>query len=206
MLSGAAPPARASSAVGTSCHTHDAAQHSARMLRCLQLPARQLAVPLSLCRAAAASDGTASTPGRRRRRAVTEPREAGAPSSTYSTAPAEEVAAPQAAACSKSRGGTSSSKRHPRRQPSPTPPPAAVEFGPQPSVPGLERARAWVVFSDLHVSQASLGTALEVLQRVHQEARQRQAGVLFLGALLHWGLVRQTLGAADGVLQATADC
>lgn len=58
---------------------------------------------------------------------------------------------------------------------------AGVSFGPLPAVPGLDSAAAWVVFSDLHLSHRSVGTALEVLQRVHEEAQSRNAGVLFLG-------------------------
>ena len=44
------------------------------------------------------------------------------------------------------------------------------------------KVRQWVVFSDLHLSHKTLGTVLEVLERVHQEASQRDAGILFLGA------------------------
>jgi hypothetical protein len=38
-----------------------------------------------------------------------------------------------------------------------------------------------VVFSDLHVNSKTLQPCLDVLRRVHEEARSRQAGVLFLG-------------------------
>jgi hypothetical protein len=48
-------------------------------------------------------------------------------------------------------------------------------------VPGQDAAKSWVVFSDLHVSTKTLQSALDVLRRVHEEARSRQAGVLFLG-------------------------
>lgn len=37
------------------------------------------------------------------------------------------------------------------------------------------------MFSDLHVSHKTLDTAVAVLRRVHEEARSRGAGVLFLG-------------------------
>jgi hypothetical protein len=43
----------------------------------------------------------------------------------------------------------------------------------------------WVVFSDLHVSRSSLRTCLEVLDRVHKEAKKRDAGVIFLGDFWH---------------------
>lgn len=40
----------------------------------------------------------------------------------------------------------------------------------------------WVAFSDLHVSHKTRATALAVLERVHEEAAKRGAGILFLGA------------------------
>jgi len=46
-------------------------------------------------------------------------------------------------------------------------------------------ARVPQVFSDLHVSKRTLQTCLEVLARVGREARERNAGVLFLGDLWH---------------------
>jgi len=57
-------------------------------------------------------------------------------------------------------------------------------FAPEPHIPGQDRVKAWVVFSDLHVSTKTLGSCVEVLRRVHEEARRRQAGVLFLGEAL----------------------
>lgn len=39
----------------------------------------------------------------------------------------------------------------------------------------------WVAFSDLHVSHKTRATALAVLERVHEEAAKRDAGILFLG-------------------------
>lgn len=44
------------------------------------------------------------------------------------------------------------------------------------------KVKQWVVFSDLHLSHKTLGTVLKVLERVHQEAVHRDAGILFLGA------------------------
>jgi DNA repair exonuclease SbcCD nuclease subunit len=43
----------------------------------------------------------------------------------------------------------------------------------------------WVVFTDLHCAPSTLDTTLEVLERVHQLAVERQAGVLFLGDWWH---------------------
>ena len=48
----------------------------------------------------------------------------------------------------------------------------------------------WLAFSDLHVSHKTRATALAVLERVHEEAARRGAGILFLG-----GWRRQPLGA-----------
>lgn len=45
----------------------------------------------------------------------------------------------------------------------------------------FNQVERWVVFSDLHVSRKSLEPCLEVLQKVHQEAQARDAGILFLG-------------------------
>jgi hypothetical protein len=51
--------------------------------------------------------------------------------------------------------------------------------------------RRWVVFSDLHVSKATLETCLDVLDIVHAEAKAREAGVIFLGDFWHErGLLR----------------
>lgn len=46
------------------------------------------------------------------------------------------------------------------------------------------KVKQWVVFSDLHLSHKTLETVLKVLARVHQEACQRDAGILFLGECL----------------------
>lgn len=48
----------------------------------------------------------------------------------------------------------------------------------------------WVVFSDLHLSERSLPTCLEVLTAVHRTAQKRGAGIAFLG---DWWHVRGTL-------------
>ena len=50
--------------------------------------------------------------------------------------------------------------------------------------------RDWVVFSDLHVSERSLDTSLEVLRSVHAVAKRRSGGLIFLGDFWH---VRGTL-------------
>lgn len=44
--------------------------------------------------------------------------------------------------------------------------------------------RQWLAFSDLHVSHKTLATCLQVLERVHEEASRRGAGILFLGETL----------------------
>jgi DNA repair exonuclease SbcCD nuclease subunit len=43
----------------------------------------------------------------------------------------------------------------------------------------------WVVFTDLHCSPSSLDTCLAILDKVHHEALERNAGVLFLGDFWH---------------------
>ncbi len=43
----------------------------------------------------------------------------------------------------------------------------------------------WVIFSDLHVSERSLDTCLDVLRHVHSTAVKREAGVIFLGDFWH---------------------
>lgn len=45
--------------------------------------------------------------------------------------------------------------------------------------------RQWVVFSDLHCSPATLDSAVQVLQHVHEAAVNRSAGILFLGDFFH---------------------
>jgi hypothetical protein len=56
-----------------------------------------------------------------------------------------------------------------------------VQFGQPPPAASFAPDNGWVVFSDLHMSQRTMGVALQTLQRVHQEAKERAAGVLFLG-------------------------
>lgn len=58
----------------------------------------------------------------------------------------------------------------------------------------------WVVFSDLHLSDRSLPTCLEVLETVHRTAQQRGAGIAFLG---DWWHVRGSLNVK--VLNACLD-
>jgi len=45
--------------------------------------------------------------------------------------------------------------------------------------------RKWVVFSDLHCSPATLDSAVQVLQHVHEAAVNRSAGIVFLGDFFH---------------------
>jgi Calcineurin-like phosphoesterase len=45
--------------------------------------------------------------------------------------------------------------------------------------------RQWVVFTDLHCSSATLDTCRQVLEIVHAQAVQRNAGILFLGDFWH---------------------
>ncbi len=64
----------------------------------------------------------------------------------------------------------------------------------------------WVAFSDLHVNRRTLKTCLKVLQRVHEEAAQRKAGILFLGKqLLSCSLGLCTDGASMWHLVASPD-
>jgi len=58
----------------------------------------------------------------------------------------------------------------------------------------------WVVFSDLHLSDRSLPTCLEVLETVHSTAKNRGAGIAFLG---DWWHVRGSLNVK--VLNACLD-
>jgi hypothetical protein len=56
------------------------------------------------------------------------------------------------------------------------------------------------------MSQKTTGVALQTLQRVHQEAKERAAGVLFLGRTLHQVAVylhAQRMTADIGYLQCT---
>lgn len=49
----------------------------------------------------------------------------------------------------------------------------------------FRNCRSWVAFSDLHLSAATQAVAIEVLERVHEEALRRDAGVIFLGDFWH---------------------
>eukprot|EP00898_Chlorokybus_atmophyticus_P004725 jgi/Chlat1/5253/Chrsp33S00387 len=51
--------------------------------------------------------------------------------------------------------------------------------------PDWDAIESWVVFSDLHLSTKTQETCLAVLQHVHEVARQRNAGILFLGDFWH---------------------
>lgn len=64
----------------------------------------------------------------------------------------------------------------------PSHPPGQPLWGSVPKGPQWTEPQDWVVFTDLHVKTQTLTTCLEVLKRVHAEAQQRKAGVLFLGA------------------------
>eukprot|EP00236_Picocystis_salinarum_P001690 CAMPEP_0183827234 /NCGR_PEP_ID=MMETSP0807_2-20130328/2138_1 /TAXON_ID=88271 /ORGANISM="Picocystis salinarum, Strain CCMP1897" /LENGTH=1066 /DNA_ID=CAMNT_0026072391 /DNA_START=63 /DNA_END=3263 /DNA_ORIENTATION=- len=48
-----------------------------------------------------------------------------------------------------------------------------------------EDVERWIAFSDLHVSRRTIETCAKVLQKVHEEAMDRNAGVLFLGDFWH---------------------
>lgn len=43
----------------------------------------------------------------------------------------------------------------------------------------------WILFSDLHVSEKSIETCIGVLRKIREEARQKDAGILFLGDFWH---------------------
>ena len=45
--------------------------------------------------------------------------------------------------------------------------------------------KSWVIFSDLHVKSGSIEVCEEVLDRVHQAALARNAGIVFLGDFWH---------------------
>jgi len=45
--------------------------------------------------------------------------------------------------------------------------------------------KSWVLFTDLHCMASSLNVSLQVLDTVHREARDRGAGVIFLGDFWH---------------------
>ena len=82
------------------------------------------------------------------------------------------AARPARAACATSAGAES-------------PPAAPVVEWDTPPPAGWETIPRWLVFSDLHVSPRTLPYSLEVLQTVLRLARERQAGILFLGDFWH---------------------
>jgi metallophosphoesterase superfamily enzyme len=43
----------------------------------------------------------------------------------------------------------------------------------------------WVVFSDLHVKSSSIDVCEKVLHEVHEAAKKRKAGIIFLGDFWH---------------------
>ena len=52
--------------------------------------------------------------------------------------------------------------------------------------PAVHQAcKSWVIFSDLHVKSGSIEVCEEVLDRVHQAALDRNAGIVFLGDFWH---------------------
>eukprot|EP00898_Chlorokybus_atmophyticus_P001658 jgi/Chlat1/2493/Chrsp175S02368 len=55
----------------------------------------------------------------------------------------------------------------------------------EPYAPDYKIYEHWVLFSDLHLSMRSLATCKKVLNRVHQLAVERKAGILFLGDFWH---------------------
>lgn len=57
-----------------------------------------------------------------------------------------------------------------------------------PTDAAFSNVEGWVAFADLHVSHRSIEVCMEVLRKVHDEARQRGAGVLFLGEWYCYGV------------------
>ena len=45
--------------------------------------------------------------------------------------------------------------------------------------------RKWIIFSDLHVKGSSIECCEDVLKQVHREAKNRNAGIIFLGDFWH---------------------
>jgi hypothetical protein len=64
--------------------------------------------------------------------------------------------------------------------------------------------KKWVMFTDLHVSPTSLNTCMNVLRRVHEVAKEQDAGILFLGDFWHHrGTVR--VDCLNAVLNELSD-
>ena len=62
----------------------------------------------------------------------------------------------------------------------------------------------WVLFSDLHCSPSSLATCLTILSTVHEAAKERGAGVIFLGDFWHHrGTIR--VDCLNSILNALSD-
>jgi Calcineurin-like phosphoesterase len=68
--------------------------------------------------------------------------------------------------------------------------PAILESEYLEQVAYFRTVKQWVVFTDLHCSSSTLDTCLQILDQIHAEAVQRQAGIAFLG---DWWHVRGTL-------------
>jgi len=66
------------------------------------------------------------------------------------------------------------------------PPPDLAAGAPHPALAAAAaRVSGWVVFSDLHVSEETCDTCIQVLAEVHAAAVRRGAGILFLGDFWH---------------------
>lgn len=91
--------------------------------------------------------------------------------------------------CQLTRPSTSAVRGRPRKKQSTQAPAEGVEpqtsaapilsCGPKSKV--FDALEQYVAFSDLHVSPKSFRTCLQVLDKVHDEAVKRNAGILFLG-------------------------
>ncbi|GJP35138.1 hypothetical protein CLOM_g19653, partial [Closterium sp. NIES-68] len=78
-----------------------------------------------------------------------------------------------------------------------------VLFVPPPVVPAaFERVQQWVLFSDLHVSRRNAELCAALLKHVHGLAKDRAAGVVFLGDFWHvrGSLPVEALNAVMGVM------
>ncbi len=71
-----------------------------------------------------------------------------------------------------------------------------------PEDPAWSGRSRWLLFSDLHVSEDTLGTCLEVLRHVRHTADQQDAGVVFLGAARRLDRRPGAAAPAPGALQA----
>lgn len=91
-----------------------------------------------------------------------------------------------------------------QQQPPPPDLDACVPLNPGP----WAAVQRWVVFSDLHVAPRTAAVAVEVLRRVHAEAKARDAGVLFLGELWLCNLCEQDRKTALGgqCMHQSMDC